>query len=153
MTTFCVFLQAVSSRDALAKHIYAQVFSHIVSRINKSLETREKVHRFIGVLDIYGFETFETNSFEQFCINYANEKLQQQFNQVKLLAYCVGFAFLGCKLYVAITNSWQNTWHLYSVELNNNPKWTGLSLVKNDKQPNTKDCCSSYALCIQFCFH
>ncbi|XP_043239041.1 unconventional myosin-Vb-like isoform X1 [Amphibalanus amphitrite] len=73
--------EATSSRDALAKHIYAQVFSHIVSRINKSLETREKVHRFIGVLDIYGFETFEVNSFEQFCINYANEKLQQQFNQ------------------------------------------------------------------------
>ncbi|XP_037069496.1 LOW QUALITY PROTEIN: unconventional myosin-Vb-like [Pollicipes pollicipes] len=73
--------EATSSRDALAKHIYAQVFACIVARINQCLETTEKVYRFIGVLDIYGFETFETNSFEQFCINYANEKLQQQFNQ------------------------------------------------------------------------
>lgn len=76
--------QATSSRDALAKHMYAQMFSYIVTCINRSLETRDKVHRFIGVLDIYGFETFEVNSFEQFCINYANEKLQQQFNQVRI---------------------------------------------------------------------
>ncbi|XP_060233027.1 unconventional myosin-Vb isoform X1 [Meriones unguiculatus] len=72
--------QVVNARDALAKHIYAQLFSWIVDHINKALHTSLKQHSFIGVLDIYGFETFEINSFEQFCINYANEKLQQQFN-------------------------------------------------------------------------
>ncbi|KAA0724617.1 Unconventional myosin-Va [Triplophysa tibetana] len=71
---------AVNGRDALAKHIYAKLFSWIVSEVNKALSTSSKPHSFIGVLDIYGFETFEVNSFEQFCINYANEKLQQQFN-------------------------------------------------------------------------
>ncbi|XP_067430163.1 unconventional myosin-Vb isoform X3 [Thunnus thynnus] len=72
--------QAANARDALAKHIYARMFDWIVEHINKSLQTSSKQHSFIGVLDIYGFETFEVNSFEQFCINYANEKLQQQFN-------------------------------------------------------------------------
>ncbi|XP_072310240.1 unconventional myosin-Vb isoform X2 [Eucyclogobius newberryi] len=72
--------QATNARDALSKHIYARMFDWIVEHINKSLYTSAKQHSFIGVLDIYGFETFEVNSFEQFCINYANEKLQQQFN-------------------------------------------------------------------------
>lgn len=69
------------ARDALAKHIYSQLFNWVVDEINKSLEFHGQRQSFIGVLDIYGFETFETNSFEQFCINYANEKLQQQFCQ------------------------------------------------------------------------
>lgn len=72
---------AEAARDALAKHMYAKLFQHIVNVINKSLMSGQKQSCFIGVLDIYGFETFEINSFEQFCINYANEKLQQQFNQ------------------------------------------------------------------------
>uniref|UniRef100_A0A674HNA2 Myosin VB n=1 Tax=Taeniopygia guttata TaxID=59729 RepID=A0A674HNA2_TAEGU len=72
--------QVVNARNALAKHIYAQLFNWIVHHVNKALHTTVKQHSFIGVLDIYGFETFEVNSFEQFCINYANEKLQQQFN-------------------------------------------------------------------------
>lgn len=72
---------AMAARDALAKHIYAKLFQYIVSVLNKGLNNDPKHSCFIGVLDIYGFETFEVNSFEQFCINYANEKLQQQFNQ------------------------------------------------------------------------
>ncbi|KAG7488039.1 hypothetical protein MATL_G00029750 [Megalops atlanticus] len=73
--------QAGEARDALAKHMYGQLFMWIVQRLNTALRVqREKPKSFIGVLDIYGFETFDRNSFEQFCINYANEKLQQQFN-------------------------------------------------------------------------
>ena len=65
----------------MAKHIYSCLFNWIVTELNKALVGESKRQKFIGVLDIYGFETFEVNSFEQFCINYANEKLQQQFNQ------------------------------------------------------------------------
>ncbi|XP_037122598.1 unconventional myosin-Vb isoform X3 [Syngnathus acus] len=72
--------RATNARDALAKHIYARVFDWIVAHINLALRASSERRSFIGVLDIYGFETFEVNSFEQFCINYANEKLQQQFN-------------------------------------------------------------------------
>ncbi|EPQ06301.1 Myosin-Vc, partial [Myotis brandtii] len=72
--------QAANARDALAKKVYAHLFDFIVERINQALQFSGKQHTFIGVLDIYGFETFDVNSFEQFCINYANEKLQQQFN-------------------------------------------------------------------------
>ncbi|XP_072574051.1 unconventional myosin-Vc isoform X1 [Paramormyrops kingsleyae] len=72
--------RAVNARDALAKHIYAHLFDCVIRNINTMLRFAGKQHTFIGVLDIYGFETFEVNSFEQFCINYANEKLQQQFN-------------------------------------------------------------------------
>nr|XP_026693787.1 unconventional myosin-Va [Ciona intestinalis] len=73
--------QALVSRDALAKHMYSKLFDWIVRKVNAALSTTAEQHSFIGVLDIYGFETFENNSFEQFCINYANEKLQQQFCQ------------------------------------------------------------------------
>eukprot|EP00124_Ichthyophonus_hoferi_P004680 Ihof_evm2s546 gene=Ihof_evmTU2s546 len=73
--------QAISVCHAFAKHLYATIFDWIVVRINKVLQSSHQSGRFIGVLDIYGFELFQTNSFEQFCINYANEKLQQQFNQ------------------------------------------------------------------------
>ncbi|KAG7269502.1 hypothetical protein CRUP_014744, partial [Coryphaenoides rupestris] len=75
--------QALEARDALAKHIYGQLFTWTVHRLNAALRApRGRPRSFIGVLDIYGFETFDRNSFEQFCINYANEKLQQQFNRM-----------------------------------------------------------------------
>lgn len=76
--------QAVVVRDSVAKYIYSSLFDWLVQTINDSLATEEVLshaHSFIGVLDIYGFEHFAKNSFEQFCINYANEKLQQEFNQ------------------------------------------------------------------------
>ncbi|KAI0167060.1 putative myosin MYO2 [Hypoxylon sp. FL1284] len=75
--------QALVVRDSVAKFIYSSLFDWLVEVINRSLATDEVLSRvgsFIGVLDIYGFEHFAKNSFEQFCINYANEKLQQQFN-------------------------------------------------------------------------
>ncbi|XP_055562731.1 unconventional myosin-Vb-like, partial [Falco cherrug] len=73
--------QALDSRDALAKYMYGQIFRWMVSRVNHALRSLEGHHNSIGILDIYGFETFDVNSFEQFCINYANEKLQQHFNR------------------------------------------------------------------------
>ncbi|KAI0019618.1 putative myosin MYO2 [Xylariomycetidae sp. FL0641] len=75
--------QALVVRDSVAKYIYSSLFDWLVEVTNKSLaadEVLSRVNSFIGVLDIYGFEHFAKNSFEQFCINYANEKLQQQFN-------------------------------------------------------------------------
>ncbi|KAG0563594.1 hypothetical protein KC19_8G043800 [Ceratodon purpureus] len=74
--------QATDSRDALAKAIYANLFDWLVERINKSLEAgKKRTGRSISILDIYGFESFKKNSFEQLCINYANERLQQHFNR------------------------------------------------------------------------
>ena len=72
---------ATHSRDALAKSLYSKLFDSLVDRINVSIGQDATSKAFIGVLDIYGFESFAVNSFEQFCINFANEKLQQHFNQ------------------------------------------------------------------------
>ncbi|OQR89449.1 myosin-like protein [Achlya hypogyna] len=73
--------EAEGCRDALAKGLYASIFEWLVATINGSLENDTAMAHHIGVLDIFGFEHFQTNSFEQFCINYANEKLQQKFTQ------------------------------------------------------------------------
>lgn len=77
-------VQAAAVRDALAKAIYFNLFDWIVSRTNVSLQAQGTVKNTIGILDIYGFEIFERNSFEQLCINYVNEKLQQIFIQLTL---------------------------------------------------------------------
>ncbi|XP_028250045.1 unconventional myosin-Ib isoform X3 [Parambassis ranga] len=77
--------QAYYARDALAKNLYSRLFSWLVTRINESIKAQTKArHKVMGVLDIYGFEIFEDNSFEQFIINYCNEKLQQIFIELTL---------------------------------------------------------------------
>ncbi|KAL4253614.1 Myosin-1 [Abortiporus biennis] len=76
--------QASSGRDALAKAIYNNLFEWIVSKINVSMKPRSATAQLIGILDIFGFEIFEDNSFEQLCINYVNEKLQQIFIELTL---------------------------------------------------------------------
>ncbi|KJE94586.1 myosin-Va [Capsaspora owczarzaki ATCC 30864] len=76
--------QASDTRDAFSKLLYATLFDWVVARVNTSLKDTSvaaTTRAFIGILDIYGFESFQLNSFEQFCINYANENLQQQFNR------------------------------------------------------------------------
>ncbi|KAL2661502.1 hypothetical protein AAZX31_03G228400 [Glycine max] len=72
---------AAISRDGLAKTIYCRLFDWLVNKINSSIGQDSNSKSLIGVLDIYGFESFKSNSFEQFCINFTNEKLQQHFNQ------------------------------------------------------------------------
>ncbi|XP_072711011.1 unconventional myosin-Ig isoform X3 [Ciconia boyciana] len=82
--------EAAYARDACAKAVYERLFCWIVGRINTVITARgydARLHgksTVIGVLDIYGFEIFDTNSFEQFCINYCNEKLQQLFIELIL---------------------------------------------------------------------
>uniref|UniRef100_A0A8C1E365 Myosin IHb n=1 Tax=Cyprinus carpio carpio TaxID=630221 RepID=A0A8C1E365_CYPCA len=73
------------ARDALAKAIYGRTFTWLVNKINESLVNKDSTRKtVIGLLDIYGFEVFDVNSFEQFCINFCNEKLQQLFIQLTL---------------------------------------------------------------------
>ncbi|GFY69955.1 unconventional myosin-Ie [Trichonephila inaurata madagascariensis] len=77
--------QAAYTRDAWAKGLYARLFDHLVKVVNAAMKT-EITELTIGILDIYGFEIFQRNGFEQFCINYVNEKLQQIFIELTLKA-------------------------------------------------------------------
>lgn len=81
--TYSVKLSLLASgncRDALAKHLYTSLFDWLVSRINARISTTtSSTARWVGLLDIFGFENFDVNSYEQLMINYANEKLQQKF--------------------------------------------------------------------------
>lgn len=81
------YTQACGARDALAKSLYDRMFDFIVQKVNAALALKKmpKVCH-IGVLDIFGFEIFQQNGFEQFCINYVNEKLQQYFIELTLKA-------------------------------------------------------------------
>ena len=72
---------ALDNRDSLAKTIYSRMFDWLVAKINSAIGQDPTAPTLVGVLDIYGFECFKENDFEQFCINLANEKLQQHFNQ------------------------------------------------------------------------
>ncbi|XP_068586062.1 myosin IEb isoform X2 [Cebidichthys violaceus] len=77
--------QACFSRDALSKALYTRLFDFLVDCVNKAIQKDQEVLN-IGVLDIYGFEIFQRNGFEQFCINFVNEKLQQIFIELTLKA-------------------------------------------------------------------
>ncbi|KAM4708330.1 unconventional myosin-If [Discoglossus pictus] len=77
--------QATYTRDALSKALYSRVFDFLVESINRAIRKPYEEYS-IGVLDIYGFEIFQKNGFEQFCINFVNEKLQQIFIELTLKA-------------------------------------------------------------------
>ena len=78
--------KAKNIRDSIAKELYSELFVYIIKKINKKMKKEENENNNngynISILDIFGFENFEENSLEQLCINYANERLQQYFNQV-----------------------------------------------------------------------
>ncbi|KAG9470991.1 hypothetical protein GDO78_016125 [Eleutherodactylus coqui] len=77
--------QACFTRDALSKALYSRLFDYLVEAVNKAMRKDTEEYN-IGVLDIYGFEIFQKNGFEQFCINFVNEKLQQIFIELTLKA-------------------------------------------------------------------
>ena len=87
--------QSAHARDALAKALYARAFDALVEQVNRAVAPPPHAELTLGVLDIYGFEIFEANSFEQLCINFANEKLQQLFIEFTLRAEQAEYASEG----------------------------------------------------------
>jgi len=90
--------QAGSARDSLSKTIYSRLFDWLVGKVNEALSKGgESTELVIGILDIFGFEIFQWNGFEQFCINFVNEKLQQYFIELTLKAEQDEYAEEGIK--------------------------------------------------------
>ena len=83
--------EANDNRDAVSKSLYDDLFAWLITKCNEALYDKDTVseanNRFIGVLDVFGFEYFPRNSFEQFCINFANERLQQVRERIGRLVY------------------------------------------------------------------
>lgn len=73
------YTEALDARDALCKNLYGKLFDWLVNKVTATMKPVQPYTTAIGVLDIFGFESFDNNSFEQLCINYANERLHQQF--------------------------------------------------------------------------
>mmetsp|Transcript_20530 Transcript_20530/g.43017 ORF Transcript_20530/g.43017 Transcript_20530/m.43017 type:complete len:1459 (-) Transcript_20530:62-4438(-) len=87
--------EALEARDALAKAVYDNLFTHLIVLCNNNLHSESSIENFIGILDIFGFEIFKINSFEQLCINFANEKLQSLFNHTVFISEQENYASEG----------------------------------------------------------
>jgi hypothetical protein len=124
----CALWQARDGRDALTKTIYAAMFDWIVTRVNGVMNRGEAFATFIGVLDIFGFECFKENSFEQLCINYANETLQQHFNLVRV------HGGLGFRAGPLREPAGRHLPFLFSVR-----RWVGFLLTSTSHPPPARD--------------